>query len=208
MRNIFVATSLASCLYAMPALAQDTFYWPAAQSGAAYAQRMYVPMGTPVTLTTRTQISTKDNKPGDRFYLEVAESVEFRGQVLIPAGSIAIGEVARADRNGHFGKKGKLDIHLLYLQTPYGPVKLDGHQAKEGKSGTVASFATIALVSSLGFLIHGTSATVPFGTMVKAYLAEPLTFTSDPRQQGVAVAVTAPVDARGVIDAVAARTPR
>lgn len=208
MRAIFIAGSLAVCLHAAPALAQDTFYWPAPQSGTTYAQRMYVPMGTPITLATRTQVSTKDNKPGDRFYLEVTESVVFRGQVLIPAGSVAVGEVARADRNGHFGQKGKLDIRLLYLQTPYGPVKLDGHQAKEGKSGAVASFATIALVSSLGFLIHGTSATVPFGTVVRAYLAEPLAFTADPGQQGVAVAASAPVDARGVIDAVAARTPR
>jgi len=199
----FAMTMLLTLAGGTAAQAQDTYYWQPLPAAAAGAQRMYFPMGTPITLTTRTELSTKDNKAGDRFYLEVAEPVTFRGQVVIPAGSIAVGEVARAERNGHFGKKGKLDIRLLYVQTPWGPVRLDGHQAKEGKSGTVASIATITLASTLGFLIHGTSATMKFGSTVQAYLAEPLAFTATPQGPGVAMTYVQP-DGRSPLDAIAA----
>src|SRR3546814_3407633 len=115
-------------------------------------------MGTPLRLRTRTQVSTKDNKPGNRLYLEVAERVSFRGQVVIPIGGAVVAEVSRVQRNGHFGKKGKLEIRLISVETPSGPVRLRGTAYDEGKSGTAASVATMALLSGLGFLIHGTSA--------------------------------------------------
>ena len=194
---------LAGLLASTAAQAQDTYYWQPIPSASDSAQRYYLPMGTPIMLTTRTQVSTKDNKPGDRIYLDVAENVTFRGQVVIPTGSVAVAEIARADRNGHFGKKGKIDLKLLYAQTPWGPVRLDGHQSKEGKSGTAASIATIAFVSVLGFLVHGTSATIPFGTTVKAYLAEPLAFNATSQQTVAAAAYVSPSSANP-LDSVAA----
>lgn len=174
---------------ASAASAQDTIYWrtPAAVGGA---QRAYVPMGTPLVLATRTQVSTKSSKSGERLYLEVAEPLVYRGQTLIPAGSIAVAEVARADRNGYFGDKGKIDIRLLHVETPYGPIRLNGRANGEGRSGLGLSIATIALVSPLGFLIHGTSAKLPFGTVVQGYLGEDLHFTVDPQAQ---VAAAEPV---------------
>ncbi|MHA6720586.1 hypothetical protein ACX40Y_14185 [Sphingomonas sp. RS6] len=136
-----------------------------------------------MSLVTRTEVSTKENKAGDRIYLEVAESVVFRGQVVVPIGSIVVGEVTRVQRNGHFGKKGKVEIRPLYVETPSGPVRLTGRGYDEGKSGTAVSIATFALVSTLGFLIHGTSGTIEAGTPVTAYLAEPLLFTHYQQQE-------------------------
>lgn len=146
----------------------------------------YFPMGTPLVLETRTEISTKDHKPGDRIHLTVAEALTYQGQVVVPIGAPAVGEVVRVQRNGHFGRKGKIDIRLLYVQTPSGPVRISGHANDEGKSGTAASVATMALVSGLGFLIRGTSAYIPFGTPVQAHLAEPLKFLRQTPQAPVA----------------------
>jgi hypothetical protein len=130
-------------------------------------------------LTTRTQISTKDNRPGTRVYLRVAENLTYGNQIVLPAGAPAVAEVAQSDRNGHLGKKGKLALNLLYVQTPSGPVELSGGYYKTGKSGTALSVGTIVFVSVLGgFLIHGTSATIPYGTTVQAYLAQPLKFAT------------------------------
>lgn len=160
------------------AQAQTAFYWPAPEEQpVGEAKRYYLPMGTPLMLRTRTQVSTKDNRPGDRLYLEVAESVSFRGQIIIPIGAPVFAEVSRVQRNGHFGKKGKLEIRLISAETPSGPVRLTGTAYDEGKSGTAASVATMALASGLGFLIRGTSAELAPGTPVQAYLAEPLRFT-------------------------------
>ncbi len=181
MRKELLAGALLA-LASTAAMAQDVYHWPAPAAYTGHEQKWFFPMGTPLTLATRTQISTKDARPGDRIYLRVAESLTFDGQVVVPVGAPAVGEVVRSDRNGHFGKKGKLDINLLYVQTPSGPVQIEGVTNKEGSSGTVASFATIAIVSPLGFLIHGTSATIPFGSTIHAYLAEPLRFTEQAAQ--------------------------
>lgn len=165
------------------AQAQTTFMWPAPEmASAGEGQRFYLPMGTPVMLRTTTQISTKDNKPGDRVYLEVAESVSYRGQVIIPIGSPVYAEVASVQRNGHVGKKGKLSLRLIQAETPSGPVRLTGTAYAEGKSGTAASVATMLLLSGVGgFLIHGTSAYLNAGTAVQGYLAEPLRFRLYPQ---------------------------
>lgn len=176
MSKVAFVVSLVGLFQAGSAQAQSAYYWPAPAALTKEAQRFYLPMGTPLNLVTRTQVSTKDNKPGDRFYLEVAENVSYRGQIIIPAGAPAVAEVTRSDRNGHFGKKGKLDVRLLYVETPHGPVRLTGRAADEGKSGTLASFGTILFVSPLGFLIHGTSAYIPSGATVPAYLAQNLEF--------------------------------
>ncbi|QZP07727.1 hypothetical protein [Caenibius sp. WL] len=172
----FALTSLSA------AQAQTVFHWPAPINVSANeGQRFYLPMGTALMLRTRTQISTKDNKPGDRVYLEVAETVSFRGHIVIPIGSPVIAEVSRVQRNGHFGRKGKLEIRLLQAETPSGPVRLTGMASDEGKSGTAASVGTMLFVSGLGFLIHGTSGEIMPGTPVRAYLAEPLWFRWYPR---------------------------
>ena len=199
----FTFAALAAVLGTSAAQAQETIYWQPLPPASERAPRYYVPTGTPLVLSTRTQVSTKDNKSGDQIYLDVMESVIFRGQVVIPAGSVAVGEIARAERNGHFGQKGKIDIRLSYVQTPWGPVKLQGSQYSEGKSGTAASVATIAFVSVLGFLIHGTSAKIPYGTKVQAYLAEPLAFTASP-DQSIAAPTYIPPKGGNPIEAVAA----
>jgi hypothetical protein len=198
----FTFAALAALLSSSAVQAQETIYWQPLPPASDRAPRYYVPIGTPLTLSTRAQISTKDNKSGEKIYLDVTESVIFRGQVVIPAGSVAVGEVASAERNGYFGQKGKINIRLSYVQTPWGPVKLQGNQYKEGKSGTAASVATIAFVSVLGFLIHGTSATIPYGTKVQAYLAEPLAFTTSP-EQSIAAPTYIPKTGGNPLEAVA-----
>ncbi|HEU0067554.1 MAG TPA: hypothetical protein VFQ57_09985 [Sphingomonas sp.] len=174
-RHVLTAITLAS-LAGATAHAQTTTYWPAPLRADQAMRMTEMPQGTPVMLRTRTQVSTKTNKPGDRVYLQVAETLFYRGQAVIPAGAVAIGEVGSAQRNGHLGKKGKLEIRLLSVETPSGPVRLTGRAYDEGTSGTAASVATMVFVSALGFFIHGTSATLPADTAVQAYLGEPLRF--------------------------------
>jgi len=190
MRNWKTVAALAAFMVAGTAQAQTVFHWPAPEAqSVGEAKRYYLPMGTPLMLKTRTQVSTKDNKPGDRVYLEVAESVSFRGQIIIPIGAPVVGEVASFQRNGHVGKKGKIELRLLYAETPSGPVRLLGSAYDEGTSGTAASVATMVLLSPLGgFFIHGTSAEIPPGTPVQAHLAENLRFTWYP-QSGSKVAL-------------------
>lgn len=199
---------LAAALTTTAASAQDMVYWPAPLATAQTASMSYFPVGTPLKLVTRTEVSTKANKPGDRFYLAVAEDLVYRGQVVLPAGSVAVGEVADLQRNGHFGKKGKLGIQLLYVQTPSGPVRLSGRGYDEGRSGTAASIATITfapiIVAWAGVFIHGTSAYLPSGAAVEGYLAEDLRFAVQPRSIRAAMNLAVPDAPRPVVTADAA----
>lgn len=179
MSKLVLAAATMVAALTSEAQAQSTYVWQApgtASSEQSQTQSFYLPSGTPLKLRVLSQISSRDSKPGDRVYLEVAESVSFRGQVVIPVGAPVFGEVSVMERNGHFGKRGKIGLRLIQAETPSGPVRLGGDAYKQGHSGTAASVATMVLVSWVGFVIHGTSARVMPGTPVDAYLSEPLTF--------------------------------
>lgn len=197
MKNWMIGGAAIVAFVSSSVQAQTFVHWSAPVTPTQASHMAYFPMGTPLELMTRTQVSSKDNKPGDRIYLTVAESLNYRGQVVIPAGSVAVGEVASLQHNGHVGKKGKIGIRLLYIQTPYGPVHLTGRANDEGTSGTIPSVATMFFLSALGgFFIHGTSAKIPEGTPVHAMLADDLRFTIQPQQQQVAIQQVQPDNAQ------------
>lgn len=192
MKSLMVGTIAVLCSVSN-VHAQTSVVWAAPTAGVETGRRSYFPVGTPLALVTRTELSTKQNKPGDRFYLEVAESLSYNGQIVVPVGSIAVGEVTRAERNGHFGKKGKMDVRLLYVETPSGPIRLQGRAADTGKSGLILAAAGVALVTPLAFFIHGTSARLAAGTPITAQLADDLTFAVRDMSMQPAVAIATPV---------------
>ena len=166
----------------------QTVYQGSAADGPRFApaKRYYLPIGTPLKLQTTTPLSTKVSKPGDRVRLVVVEDVSFRGSVVVPVGTSVIGEVSRAQRNGHVGKKGKLEVRFVSIEMPDGPVRLSGTVYDEGKSQTALSVGTMLFVSALGgFLIHGTSASIPAQTPVTAYISEPLRFAWRPEKEAL-----------------------
>lgn len=193
MSKLKIAGAALGLLTSASAFAQDTYHWPAPAAATA-ANRYYLPMGTPVMLRTRTEVNTKQSKPGDRIYLEVAESVSFRGQVIVPAGAPAVAEVTRSERNGHFGKKGKIELSLRYAETPSGPVRLSGSMGTEGKGAGVWSIGGAALVAWPLAFIHGTGGYIRTGTPVSGYFAEPLRFVSQAEAQDAPSGVQAQAD--------------
>ena len=192
MKAVHLAGMVCASLFACGAQAQEVVQWqaPAAQTG----QYSYFPMGTALQLTTRTEVTTKDNHAGDRFYLEVAEPLVYRGQTVVPVGSVAVGEVMRAERNGYFGKKGELAIRLLYVQTPSGPVRLSGHMARNGTGQALLAIGGGVVVGWPMFLIHGTSGRLAAESTMTAYLADDLRFAlqADAARPAVAVVPDAP----------------
>ena len=154
---------VAACLVAMtaaPVLAQQT--------GAVLRA------GTTVPLKTVTELTTKGKhlKVGDHFNLEVTEPVTLNGAVVIPAGSPAVGEITEVRNKGMFGKSGYLKGRVLYTRANDRQIRLTGIVDDKGsKNGVGAGVATYATLVG-GFLITGTSAVVPAGTPVTAYLDE------------------------------------
>lgn len=189
MKKLFLSGAMFASFAGSVVQAQEMVYWPA-QRSAQSGQSAYFPMGTALQLTTRTELNTKYSHAGDRFYLEVAEPLTYRGQVVVPVGSLAVGEVARAERNGHFGKKGQLEVKLLYVQTPSGPVRLSGRHGRSGTGQGVVSIGGAVLLAWPMLFIHGTSGRLPSDTAITAYLGDELHFPLQPNAvQSAAVAV-------------------
>jgi hypothetical protein len=176
--TFWASLTLAACIPSIAA-AQYSVQWPAPTSTATGASA-YFPMGMPLQLTTRTELNTKEAHSGDRFYLEVAEPLVYHGQVVVPVGSIAVGEVMRSERNGHFGKRGQLDVRLDYVQTPSGPVRISGRSARQGTGQGVLAIGGALFVSWPMMFIHGTSGRLPADSPITAYLADDLRFAVRP----------------------------
>lgn len=174
-RTFWASLALATCIPTI-ATAQYSVQWAAPASTQAGAVA-YFPMGMPLQLTTRTELNTKEVHSGDRFYLEVAEPLVYHGQVVVPVGSIAVGEVMRSERNGHFGKRGQLDVRLDYVETPNGPVRLSGRSGRQGTGQGVLAIGGALFVSWPMLFIHGTSGRMPADTPITAYLADDLRFS-------------------------------
>jgi len=168
MIKIFAAgAALALC--AASAIAQQAMTVGASQDNVLHA-------GTPVVLKTMVELTTKGKhlKVGDRFPLEVAESVLLNGQVVVPAGSPAVGEITSVRNKGMWGKSGNIESRLLYLTANGRRIRLDGtggaDKGKKSGAGAVAVSAIVFLPT--GFFWTGTSAVIPPGTRVAGFIDE------------------------------------
>lgn len=136
----------------------------------AQAQPLVLRQGTPISLKNRFELNTKGVAAGQRFEVDVSEDVKVGDVVVIPAGTHGVGEVTRAEKNGHFGKSGKLDTRILYIDLNGQHIEMDGQANDKGKSGTVGTVAAIVGFGVLGIFVHGTSAKLEAGAPMTAYV--------------------------------------
>ena len=130
--------------------------------------------GTEISLRTRTELSSRSSRVGERFELEVADAVTLDGQVVIPAGSVATGEITRVRRKGMWGRRGILETRLMHVRVGDRQIRISGAAGDRGRAGTAGVVASIALVPIAGFFVTGTSAVIEPGTPTAAYTEEDL----------------------------------
>ena len=187
MYKIIIATLLAAS--ACSAYAEDA----GPLVVGAQPQGAMLRAGTPVMLRTLNNLTTKGKhlKVGDRFSLEVADPVLLNGQVVIPVGSNAVGEVTSIRNKGMWGKSGNIETRLLYISTNERRIRISGSAADKGVKAGGGAIATSAIIFlPAGFFMTGTSAVIPLGTVVNGMIDEdvPVAFTAAPPQ-----AMTVPV---------------
>lgn len=175
---------------AAPIVAQ-TDYRPVAPA----TQSLHFPTGTQLTLQTRTPLDGKRARPGDRVELVVAVPLEYRGQIVIPAGARAEGVIGLTEGNSIFGKAGTLQLRLKSVDTPYGPVRLTGDMARSDKGQGVLAIGGALFVAWPMMLIHGGDAKVPAGAIVTAQLLDDLRFAVVPGAGSAQQARAAPAPA-------------
>jgi hypothetical protein len=133
-----------------------------------------LPQGTMVRLRTLSQLSSQENKVGERFDLEVAEDVLLNGRVVIPRGSPAVGDVTLVKKKGMWGKSGKLEARVLSVRANGKDIPVRGTVGDKGETGTAAVVGSILVLPVAGFFVTGTSAVMPSGTGAMAMLESDL----------------------------------
>lgn len=130
--------------------------------------------GTPISLRMLEEVTTKEKQArvGQRFRMEVASPIEYNGVVVIPAGSPAEGEIVSVRNKGMWGKSGHLGARALWARVGGRQIRLAGTFDDKGVTGTGGVVASIALVPLAGFFVTGTSAVLPMGGEVPAFLDE------------------------------------
>ncbi|WP_293781611.1 hypothetical protein [Sphingosinicella sp.] len=199
---IFAAIGAAVCAY--PAIAQnvDTNAEPIALGAP---QTSVLRAGTSVPLKTLVGLTTegKKLKVGHRFELEVAEAVSVDGQVVIPVGSPAVGEVTSVRNKGMWGKSGHIETRMLYVRANGRQIRLSGSIDDKGVTGTAGVVAAVVLVPVVGFFVTGTSAQIPAGSNITGFVQEdvPIAFSAP-----TPVAITVPAPAAPMVAPVATVT--
>jgi len=177
-----LAGAVASSSQAAPTVIANPPVVAAPIAPIAPAGQAVLRTGTEVPLRMSEQLTTKNKqvRVGQRFRMEVAESVKVDGQVVIPVGSPAMGEVTDVRNKGMWGKSGHIGARILYVQTNGRQIRLSGTFDDKGVTGTGAVVASVLLVPVVGFFTTGTSAEIPSGASVKAFVDEdvPLAFAS------------------------------
>ena len=199
MRSIYVALA---CAMALPTLAHAQPTTPAPGTLAVGAAAGTVlRTGTEIQLKLEEPLTTEGKKlrVGQHFRLSVIEPVVVDGQVVIPVGSPAMGEITEVRNKGMWGKSGHLTASLLNVSVNGRQIRLSGTFDDKGVTGTAGVVAAVAFVPVVGFFTTGTSAKIAAGSQVKGFIGEdvPLVFAeavaAPAMSVPVATAASAPV---------------
>lgn len=159
-----------AALVVSPAAAQTATFAPtAAPAGGAVLRS-----GTALPLKMAEALTTKDKqtKVGQRVRLEVASDVLVGGMVVIPAGSPAMAEVVDVRNKGMWGKSGRINARVLHVTVGGRQIRATGVFDDKGTTGTAGVIGAVALIPVAGFFVTGTSANIPLGAPVNAFVDE------------------------------------
>lgn len=135
-----------------------------------------LPAGTEIQLKMAETVTTKGDgwDEGDEFSLNVATDVLLGQYVIIPQGTKAKGKITWLTSRGAFGKSGKMDIELLYLEMGGRRINIDGTYRQEGNGSTLATVGGVIVASVFAGFITGKSGVIPQGRELMATLESDL----------------------------------
>jgi len=140
-------------------------------SGGAASGKLTVPGGTVIHLVLMDDLQGRKMKVGEQVHFLVREDQVIDRQILIRNGSIAVGHIALATKNGFVGKSGKLGIQIDSAIAVDGTkIRLrGGPEVVGGREGAVTAAAT-AEYGPGALFIRGWDARIPVGTKLNAFV--------------------------------------
>jgi len=138
-----------------------------------------LPAGTLVDFETCYPINSQEFRKGDAISFRVVNPVVVNSSVLIVQGATATGIVTKAERNGHWGRAGRITWAMKEVTAVDGsriPIEFTGHTVGDSKGAKVA-LQTIAMGALMGPLAplallsgfkRGENAYIPAGKRFQA----------------------------------------
>lgn len=134
--------------------------------------------GTPVVLSTVESISSKTAVSGNVVDFKVVSDVVAEGNVVIPAGTIAKGQVSSVSKASALGKGGELSISVSSINGVDGSlIPLSGATVSASGKDKVGLAIVCGLCTLVGFLINGAQAELPAGAQAQAVVMSNTTIT-------------------------------
>lgn len=201
--------AFALALLPVSAFAQDSAV-PVQAVQVAPEPETYLPAGTTIPLKMTQTVTTKGDswKEGDQFNLVVAANVMLGDYIVIPEGTKAVGRITWLTSRGAFGKSGKMDVELEYIQLGNRRVNLDGTYRQEGDGATLATVGGVIAAGVFAGFITGKSGVIPQGRELNATLESNLPVALPKGASVVAPAIkataVAPVQAAGAVEPIPA----
>lgn len=133
------------------------------------ANHAYIPQNTILTVELTQDISSKHIKTGMPVPLTLKENLIVNDVVVAPAGTEVYGVVTKATKSGFFGRSGKLEFQINYLNAVNG-VKIPLQYTTKKEAGSDGGAVAVALLASTvgGFLMKGKNVTYKAGTLFEA----------------------------------------
>ncbi len=142
---------------------------PAATAAQYLEQQVVLKAGTPIILETTSAFSSKETTPGTTVDFKVVSDVKADGLVVIPAGTIAKGQVSSVKRASGLGKGGEITLSLSSINAVDGTlIPISGGNVSAVGNDKTALAIICGLCTLIGFIIHGEQAELPAGTQIQA----------------------------------------
>lgn len=191
MRNFMTGAAMAALIFTplAPAFAQaqvnpappvqQAVMTPAAPAPTVNADgSLMLNTGTPITLAVSQEVNSSTHHNGDMFALTVLNDVRIGDTIVIPRGTPAQAEITWRTGKGAFGKSGKLEFSLRYIELNGQRIPVTGSFRQEGEGNTIATGVGIIAVGVFAGFITGKRARLPVGRELMAQLAQPVPFTA------------------------------
>jgi hypothetical protein len=139
------------------------------QTPPAILKDIKLPAGTRVELEMAHTIDSMTTRTGDAVSLRVVNPVVVEGVTVIAVGATATAHVVKAERNGHFGRAGRIAWELREVTAVDGSrvaLAASGHAVGDSKGAKVAATMALAVLSPVALAAgfkRGENAVVPEG---------------------------------------------
>ncbi len=134
---------------------------------------------TLIPLRLMEAVGSDTSQTGAHFRLLVTDGIQVGDLTVIPAGSIADGQVIHAAKSGMFGKAGELSITSRFVQVGERRIKLHSLYANAGQSKADLAFGVGIVIPLAPFFIKGKQVIVPADTELVARVAVDETFVTN-----------------------------